>query len=61
MGRYIIYLTDKAGNQSSYSFEIIASDDLNWAGIVTLVAMFTALIGVGIFLFLKFKRPFKLK
>ncbi|MBR1984666.1 MAG: hypothetical protein IKA31_02910 [Clostridia bacterium] len=61
VGRYIIYLTDKAGNQSSYSFEIVASDDLNWAGIVTLVAMFTALIGVGIFLFLKFKRPFKLK
>lgn len=61
VGRYIIYLTDKAGNQSSYSFEIVASDDLNWAGIVTLIAMFTALIGVGIFLFLKFKRPFKLK
>lgn len=61
VGRYIIYLTDKAGNQSSYSFEIVASDDLNWAGIVTLIAMFTSLIGVGIFLFLKFKRPFKLK
>ena len=61
VGKYTIYLTDKAGNQSSYSFNIIASDDLNWAGIVTLIAMFTALIGVGIFLFLKFKRPFKLK
>lgn len=61
VGRYIIYLTDKAGNQSSYNFEIITSNDLNWAGIVTLITMFTALIGVGIFLFLKFKRPFKLK
>ena len=61
VGRYIIYLTDKAGNQNTYSFTIKASDDLNWAGIVTLVAMFTALIGVGVFLFLKFKRPFSLK
>ena len=57
----VIYLTDKAGNQNTYSFTIKASDDLNWAGIVTLVAMFTALIGVGVFLFLKFKRPFSLK
>lgn len=61
VGRYIIYLTDKAGNQNSYSFTIIASNDLNWAGVVTLIAMCLALIGVGIFLFLKFKRPFSLK
>ncbi len=60
-GRYIIYLTDKAGNQNSYSFTITASNDLNWAGIVTLIALFCGLIGVGVFLFLKFRRPFKLK
>lgn len=61
VGRYIVYLTDKAGNQNSYSFTITASNDLNWAGIVTLITMFTFLIGAGVFLFLKFKRPFRLK
>ena len=61
VGRYILYLTDKAGNQSSYNFSIKASDDLNTAGLVTLIALGLGVIALAVFLIMKFRRPFNLK
>lgn len=61
VGRYTLVLTDKAGNQNTYTFTIKASNDLNWAGIITLVCASLGLIGLVIFFITKFRRPFKLK
>lgn len=60
-GRYTLVLTDKAGNQNTYTFTIVASNNLNWAGIVVLIALFVGIIFLAIFLIKKFRRPFKLK
>ncbi len=61
VGRYILIIFDKAGNQTTYQFNIIASDDLNWAGIITLIVLVIGFVLIIIFLIQKFKRPFKLK
>lgn len=61
IGRYTIILKDKAGNQNTYILSIIAPKNLNWAGIVTLIVLGLAIIGIAIFLIIKFKRPVKLR
>ena len=61
VGRYTLVLTDKAGNQNTYTFTIKASNDLNWAGIITLIFVTGGVIGLAVFFILKFRRPFKLK
>lgn len=61
VGRYVLMLTDKAGNQNSYSFTIVESQELNWAGLVVFIVLIVTVVAIAVFLIIKFRRPVKLK